>query len=76
MIASAQYSVDGGAVRDAGYGGSTIHEDGMELSWDDLDPIPSDAEVLFFTITGVELLFAPTGPSQWSGPWEFKIPLD
>ena len=75
MIAPAQYSVDGGPVRDAGYGGSTIHEDGMELFWRDLDPIPSDAEVLTFTITDVELLFAPTGPSQWPGPWEFEIPL-
>ena len=75
MIASAQYSVDGGPQRDAGHRGSTIREDGMELHWLKLDPIPSDAKVLTFTITEVELLFAQTGPSEWSGPWEFEIPL-
>jgi hypothetical protein len=75
MIASAQYSVDGGPQRDAGNGGSNIREDGLKLFWRNLDPIPSDAEVLIFTITGVELLFVPTGPGQWSGPWEFEISL-
>jgi len=63
-------------VKWAGHGGSSIREDGMELFWHDLDPVPSDAKVLIFTITEVTLLFAPTGPSEWSGPWEFEIPLE
>jgi len=75
MIAGAEHSVDGGPEKWTGYGGSQPLEDGLELSWLHLDPIPSDAEVLVFTITEVELRFAPGGTSEWSGPWEFEIPL-
>ena len=61
----AQYTVDGSA-KDAGYAAERLSAQGTELIWDDLDPLPSDARELTFTITRF---------GDWQGPWEFNIPL-
>ena len=65
----AQYTVNG-ITRDAGFCGTGFQDDGMRLSWGIgpgwLDPVPSDARELIFTITKF---------GDWKGPWEFHIPL-
>ncbi len=62
----AEYTVDG-VTKDAGYSGIGSEGDGIRLIWDNLDPVPSDAKDLTFTITGF---------GDIEGPWEFKIPLE
>ncbi len=66
----AQYTVDG-VTKDAGYSGIGAHGDGIRLIWGYheawLDPVPSDAKELTFTITRF---------GDWQGPWEFFIPLE
>ncbi len=66
----ARYTVDG-VVKEAGVASMHILEDGLQLRWgyepEKLDPIPSDAKELTFTITKL---------SDWEGPWEFRIPLE
>ncbi|MEA3442031.1 MAG: hypothetical protein U9R04_00860 [Chloroflexota bacterium] len=61
----AQYTVDGSA-KDAGYAAERLLDQGTELIWNNLDPLPSDARELTFTITKF---------GDWQGPWEFNIPL-
>jgi hypothetical protein len=64
----AQYTVDG-VIKDAGLAGMRYLDDGIQLCWGDdtgLDPLPSDAKELTFTITEF---------GDWEGPWEFRIPL-
>jgi hypothetical protein len=66
--ACAQYIVDG-AIKDAGTAGMRYCDDGIRLRWGHdtgLDPVPSDAKELTFTITEF---------GDWQGPWEFRIPL-
>jgi hypothetical protein len=65
--AEAKYSVDGGVSKLAGSSGIRPLENGMLHIWDNLDPIPVDAEELTFRITKL---------GDWEGPWEFKIPLE
>lgn len=62
----AEYTVDS-VTKDAGYSGIGSEENGIRLIWDDLDPVPSDAKGLTFTITRF---------GDVEGPWEFKITLD
>ena len=67
----AKYTVDG-VTKDAGTAGvRLLLDNGMELLWGYheawLDPVPSDAKALTFTITRF-------GDCQ--GPWEFFIPLE
>ncbi len=68
--AHARYSFDG-ITRDAGHSGYGTRDNGIKLIWGSLDlpldPVPSDAQELTFTITR----FGDT-----IGPWEFKIPLE
>lgn len=64
--ASARYGVDRGLMKDTGPSGSRFLANGIELVWDQLDPIPSDARVLTFTITKL---------GEWLGTWEFEVPL-
>jgi len=64
--AAAQYNVDGDPTKEAWYSGGRSLESRMELIWD-LDPMPSDARELTFTITRF---------GDWEGPWEFFIPLE
>jgi hypothetical protein len=61
----AQYTVDG-STKDAGYAAERLSDQGTELIWDDLDPLPSDARKLTFIITKF---------GDWQGPWEFYVPL-
>jgi hypothetical protein len=62
----AEYAVDG-VTKDAGYSGIGSEGDGIRLIWDNLDPVPSDAKDLTFTITRF---------GDIEGPWEFKVPLE
>lgn len=66
----AQYTVDG-VIKDAGPAGMRYLTNGIRLSWGydvaRLDPVPSDAKELVFTITSF---------GDWEGPWEFSIPLE
>jgi len=66
----AQYTVNG-VTKDAGYSSCGAHDNGIRLIWGYheacLDPIPSDARQLTFTITRF---------GDLSGPWEFSIPLE
>ena len=62
----AEYSVDGGIIKQPVDIGAQFNESGARLIWD-LDPIPVDAKELTFTITQL---------GDWEGLWEFKIPLD
>ncbi len=66
----AYYSVDGGpAIEALGPGQRYVNhdiEDDIALSWTELDPVPSDARILTFTITRM---------GEWQGPWEFVIVL-
>jgi len=66
----AQYTVDG-VTKDAGYSGIGSRYNGIRLIWGYheawLDPVPSDAKELTFTITRF---------GDWQGPWEFFIPLE
>ena len=66
----ARYSFDG-ITKDAGLAGWGTRRDGVELKWgrpdQPLDPVPSDASELTFTITRF---------GDWEGPWEFKVPLE
>lgn len=64
--AVAEYSYDGAPARKAGSAGNRFLETGIELIWENLSPIPSDAEVLIFTVTRF---------GEQAGPWEFQIPL-
>ena len=68
--AHAQYTVDG-VVKDAGTAGVRLFDDGVRLTWGYheawLDPVPSDAKELTFTITRF---------GDWEGPWEFSISLE
>jgi len=65
----AQYTVDG-VTKDCGLAGISFRENGIKLTWgyhgNWLDPVPSDARELTFTITKF---------GDWQGPWEFHMPL-
>jgi len=61
----AQYTVDG-STKDASYAAERLSAQGTELIWDNLDPVPSDAKELTFSITEF---------GDWQGPWEFHISL-
>jgi hypothetical protein len=68
LHAEAQYSIDGGPVKQAGLSGIRFLDNGMRHTWEDnLDPVPSDAKELTFTITKL---------GEWEGPWEFRISLE
>jgi hypothetical protein len=67
LHATAEYSVDGGMEKQAGLSGIRFLDDGMLHTWDNLDPVPSDAKQLTFTITKL---------GEWEGPWEFTLFLE
>lgn len=72
MVASAECSVDGGMVKQAGLAGFRFLEDGTRYTWKKLDPVPSDARELTFRIK----MRYEDKPEELLGPWEFKIPLE
>ncbi len=65
--ARAEYSVDGEVFKLAGSSGIRPLENGMLNIWDNLDPVPKNAKELIFRITKL---------GDWTGPWEFRIPLE
>ena len=68
LHADAEYSVDGGDVKQAFPSGIRFLDNGMEHTWDEyLDPVPQNSHELTFRITKL---------GDWEGPWEFEIPLD
>ncbi len=65
--ADAEYSIDGGAVKQTFPSGIRFFDNGVRHTWDEyLDPVPKNAKELTFRITKL---------GDWEGPWEFKIPL-
>jgi flagellar hook assembly protein FlgD len=63
----AEYSMDGGAIKQVKSGGGKADADGLTLTWDDLDPMPVDADEITFTITQL---------GDLQGRWEYKIQLN
>ena len=67
--ALAEYAVNGTTIY-ARYSTLTYQDDGIELTWGYsepyLDPVPSDATELVFTIISF---------GEWQGPWEFYVSL-
>lgn len=65
--AEAEYSIDGGSPKPAGFSGIRFLETGVYHIWDNkLNPVPSDAGELTLRITRL---------GDQTGPWEFRIPL-
>ncbi|MDP2730857.1 MAG: zf-HC2 domain-containing protein [Dehalococcoidales bacterium] len=68
-MARGEYTIDG-ITKNADTSGVRIEGDGIKLVWGGgpakLDPVPSDAGKLIFTITKL---------GDWQGPWEFKVTL-
>ena len=66
----ASYTVDG-ITKDARSADFGIRGDGITLEWANpygpLDPVPSDARELIFTIPRF---------GDWEGPWVFRVPLE
>jgi hypothetical protein len=48
-------------------GGGKADAEGITLTWDEIEPIPTDALELTFTITRL---------GEQEGRWEFKIQLE
>jgi len=71
MVASAEYSVDGNDVKEAGFAGFRFLEDGTRYTWKALDPVPTDAKELTFRI----IMRWEDKPEELLGPWEFKVAL-
>jgi len=68
LHAAAEYSVDGGAAKQAFSSGIRFLENGMQHTWDQyLDPVPQNSRELTFRITKL---------GDYEGPWEFEIPLN
>jgi hypothetical protein len=63
----AEYSVDGGAIKQVKSVGGKADADGITLTWDELDPMPVDAKEITFRITQL---------GDLQGLWEFKIQLN
>ena len=67
LHAYAEYSLDGGPAKVAGWSGLGFREDGLRLSWVMLDPVPKGTK---------ELTFIMTKLGDWEGPWEFVVSLE
>ncbi len=78
MHVFAEYSVDGNAVKQAGSAGMQELENGTRFIWSRyVDPVPSDAKELVFSISTITLSFAPDKPDELVvGPWVFQVPLE
>ena len=71
LDAFAEYSVDGGVMKQAGSAGLCFLENGTRYTWKNLDPLPADAKELTFRIR----MRYYDKPEGLLGLWEFKIPL-
>lgn len=68
LHAFAEYSTDGGVMKQAFPSGIRFLENGMQHTWDEyLNPVPKSAKQLAFRITEL---------GGWQGPWKFEIPLE
>lgn len=67
LHAYAEYSLDGGLMKEAGWSGLGFREDGLRLSWIMLDPVPKGTKELTFIITKL---------GDWEGPWKFQVSLE
>ncbi len=63
----AWYRLDNGIKREIGSPGFMWADKGFRLTWDLIDPVPSDAK---------EITFAITNFGKWAGPWEYRIILN
>ena len=68
--AEGEHSVDGGAMVGAGEPKIRFLENGVELVWDMLAPVPKSGKELTFTV--LEFMFED---ERWKGPWEFRVSL-
>ncbi|MDD5039305.1 MAG: hypothetical protein PHN78_08360 [Dehalococcoidales bacterium] len=64
---TAEYSINGGVVKQVKSGGGKADAEGVTLTWDNLEPMPLDAKELTFVITQL---------GDLKGRWEFKIELN
>lgn len=64
--ANAEYSLDGGSIKEAGSSEIRFLENGMVHTWDLLAPVPKGTRELTVTITNL---------ADQQGPWEFVISL-
>jgi len=78
MYAFAEFSVSDNAIKLAGPAGRQELENGVRLIWSRyVDPVPSDAKELTFSITTITLRSTPDKADKLiEGPWEFRIPLE
>jgi hypothetical protein len=67
LHAYAEYSLDGGPAKVAGWSGLGFREDGLRLSWIMLDPVPRGTQ---------ELTLIMTKLGDREGPWEFVVSLE
>jgi hypothetical protein len=65
--ASAGYSIDGDWVRDTGVSSVEYFGNGMETTWYIPEPVPQSAGEMTFIINHI---------GDWTGPWQFIIPLN
>lgn len=75
MHAEAEYSIDGGIMKQTFPSAISFLDTGVEHTWSEyLDPVPKNAKELTFRITKLSGGMPPG--QDWEGPWEFKIPLN
>ncbi len=64
---TAEYSINGGVLKQVKSSGGKADAEGVTLTWDNLEPMPLDAKELTFVITQL---------GDLKGRWEFKIKLN
>ncbi|MBN1188448.1 MAG: DUF4232 domain-containing protein [Dehalococcoidales bacterium] len=64
---TAEYSLDGGAVKQVKSGGGKAGDEGITLTWDGIEPVPVGAHELAFTITRL---------GDREGRWKFVTQLN
>ena len=67
LHAYAEYSLNGGPTKVAGWSGLGFGEDGLSLSWIMLDPVPKGTQELTLLVTKL---------GDMQGPWEFQVSLE
>lgn len=73
----AEFSLNGDAIKPAGSAGQQYFENGTRFIWRRyIDPVPSDAKELTFSITSITLRSDPGKADRLvEGPWEFAVSL-